>query len=233
MTSISQWHPTPVLLAWKTPRTEEPGGLQSMGSPRVGHDWATSVSLSCTGEGNGNPLQRSCLENPRDMGAWWAAVYGVAQSQTRLKRLSSSSISPRVLLNQHYFHWFHSFHLQESKWNICLHKNLYTSIYSSIIPGSQRWKQSWLSWGGSVVIRLQCRRRGFDPWVRKIPWSWKWQPTPVFLSGKSQWQRSLAGSSSWGSQKSWTQLNTETSQVTIHWWMDKANVYSCTVEFFW
>ena len=48
-------------------------------------------SLSCIGEGNGNPLQYSCLENPRDGGAWWAAVYGVAQSQTRLKRLSSSS----------------------------------------------------------------------------------------------------------------------------------------------
>ena len=48
-------------------------------------------SLSCTGEGNGNPLQCSCLENPRDGGAWWAAFYGVAQSRTRLKRLSSSS----------------------------------------------------------------------------------------------------------------------------------------------
>ena len=48
-------------------------------------------SLSCIGEGNGNPLQCSCLENPRDGGAWWAAVYGVAQSRTRLKRLSSSS----------------------------------------------------------------------------------------------------------------------------------------------
>ena len=48
-------------------------------------------SLSCIGEGNGNPLQCSCLENPRDGGAWWAAVYGVAQSRARLKRLSSSS----------------------------------------------------------------------------------------------------------------------------------------------
>ena len=45
-------------------------------------------SLSCTGEGNGNPLQYSCLENPRDDGTWWAAVYGIAQSRTRLKRLS-------------------------------------------------------------------------------------------------------------------------------------------------
>ena len=48
-------------------------------------------SLSCIGKGNGNPLQCSCLENPRNGGAWWAAIYGVAQSQTRLKRLSSSS----------------------------------------------------------------------------------------------------------------------------------------------
>ena len=53
-------------------------------------------SLSCIGEGNGNPLQCSCLENPRDRGAWWAAVYGVAQSRTRLKRLSSSSSSSSI-----------------------------------------------------------------------------------------------------------------------------------------
>ena len=64
-------------------------------SLRVGHDWATSrhFSLSCIGEGNGNPLQCSCLEYPRDGGAWWAAVYGVSQSRTGLKRRSSSSSS--------------------------------------------------------------------------------------------------------------------------------------------
>ena len=80
-------------LGWQIPWTEEPGGLQSMGSLGVGHGWATSLhfSLLCIGEGNGNPLQCSCLENPRDRGAWWAAVYGVTQSRTRLKRLSSSS----------------------------------------------------------------------------------------------------------------------------------------------
>ena len=50
-------------------------------------------TLSCSGEGNGNPLQCSCLENPRDEGAWWAAVYGITQSQTRLKQLSSGSSS--------------------------------------------------------------------------------------------------------------------------------------------
>ena len=66
-------------LAWKIPWTEEPGRLQSMASLRVGHDWVTErlhVSLSCIGEGNGNPLQCSCLENPRDSGVWWVAVYG-------------------------------------------------------------------------------------------------------------------------------------------------------------
>ena len=78
-------------LAWKIPWMEEPGRLQSM--LRFGHDWVTSLSLSLSyiGERNGNPLQWSCLENPRNGGAWWAAVYGVAQSQAQLKWLSSSS----------------------------------------------------------------------------------------------------------------------------------------------
>ena len=77
--------------AWKIPWTEEPGGLQSMGSQRVRHDWATSLSLflSCIGEGNGNPLQCSCLENPRDRGAWWLLSMGFARGRTRLKQLSS------------------------------------------------------------------------------------------------------------------------------------------------
>ena len=70
-------------LAWKIPWMEEPGLLQSMGSRRVGHNCATSLSLftflHC------NPLHCSCLENPRDGGAWWAAIYEVTQSRTRLK----------------------------------------------------------------------------------------------------------------------------------------------------
>ena len=78
-------------LAWKTPRTEEPGGLQSMGSLRVTERLHFHFSLSCIGEGNGNPLQYSCLENPRDRRACWAAIYGVTQNRTRLKWLSSSS----------------------------------------------------------------------------------------------------------------------------------------------
>ena len=86
-------------LAWKIPWTEEPGRLQSMGSQRVGHEWATSLSLFTFmhWRRNGTPLQCSCLENPRDGGAWWAAIYGVAQSRTQLKRLSSSSSSILIL----------------------------------------------------------------------------------------------------------------------------------------
>ena len=135
-------------LAWKIPWREEPGKLPSMGSQRVGHDWATFLSLftfmhlrrqwqptpvflpgksqgwgsllgcrlrgraesdtteqlsfhfslSCIGEGDGNPLQCSCLENPRDSRAWWAAIYGVTQSWTRLKWLSSRSIYSFLLV---------------------------------------------------------------------------------------------------------------------------------------
>ena len=85
-------------LAWKIPWTEEPSRLQSMGLLRVGttEKLHFHFSLSCIGEGNGNPLQCSCLENPRDGGAWWAAIFGVARSRTRLKRLSSSSSSKNL-----------------------------------------------------------------------------------------------------------------------------------------
>ena len=86
--------------AWKIAWMEEPGRLQSMGSLRVRHNGATSLSLSCIGEGNGNSLQCSCLKNPRDGGAWWAAVYGVAQSRTWLKWLSSSSSSSSNPINE-------------------------------------------------------------------------------------------------------------------------------------
>ena len=60
-------------------------------------------SFSCIGEGNGNPVQCSCLENPRDRGAWWAAVYGVTESQTRLKQRNSSSSS--IYQNRNPFQW--------------------------------------------------------------------------------------------------------------------------------
>ena len=82
-----QWHPTPVLLPGKSHGRRSLVGCSPWG--REESDTTERLhfhfSLSCTGEGNGNPLQRSCLENPRDGRAWWVAVYGVAQSRTRLK----------------------------------------------------------------------------------------------------------------------------------------------------
>ena len=80
-------------LAWKIPWMEEPGELRSMGSLRVRHAWRLHFhfSVSRIGEGNGHLLQCSCLENPRDGGAWWAAVYGVTQSQTQLSDLAAAA----------------------------------------------------------------------------------------------------------------------------------------------
>ena len=86
-------------LAWKIPWTESLVGCSPWGCEESDTtEWLHfHFSLSCIGEENGNPLQCSCLENPRDGGAWWAAVYGVAQSWTRLKRLSSSNSSSSIL----------------------------------------------------------------------------------------------------------------------------------------
>ena len=98
-----QWHPTPVLLpgishGWRSLVGCSPWGHEESDmTERLHFDF----SLSCIGEGNGNPLQCSCLENPRDGGVWWAAVYGVAQSQTRLKRLNSSKLSRGKPIGKH------------------------------------------------------------------------------------------------------------------------------------
>ena len=87
-----QWHPAPVLLPGNSHGRRSMVGCspwdpeQSDRTERLHFHF----SLSCIGEGNGNPLQCSCLENPRDEGAWWAALYGVSQRRTQLKRLSSS-----------------------------------------------------------------------------------------------------------------------------------------------
>ena len=98
-----QRHPTPVLLPGESHGWRSLVGCSPWGS------WGSHTterlhfhfSFSCTGEGNGNPLQCSCLENPRDGGAWWAAIYGVTQSRTRLKWLSSKDHS----LTRHWKEW--------------------------------------------------------------------------------------------------------------------------------
>ena len=95
-----RWHSTPVLLPGKSHGQRSLVGRSPWG--RWESDTTEQLhyhfSLSCIGEGNGNPLQCSCLENPRDGGDWWAAIYGVAQSRTQLKRLSSSSSSSGISL---------------------------------------------------------------------------------------------------------------------------------------
>ena len=94
-----KWQPTPVSFPGKSHRQRRLVSCSPWGHKELGTtEWLHfHFSLSCVGEGNGNPLQCSCLENPRDVGAWWAAIYGVAQSRTRLKQLSSSSSSTKAI----------------------------------------------------------------------------------------------------------------------------------------
>ena len=111
-----QWHPTPVLLPRESHGWSSLVGCSSWGREELDttEQLHFHFSLSCTGEGNGNPLQCSCLENSRDGGAWWAAVYGVTQSRTQLKRFSSSSSSssksllenpPQIFVQVYRFQW--------------------------------------------------------------------------------------------------------------------------------
>ena len=113
------WHPTPVLLPGRSHGRRSLVGCSPWG--RWGSDTTERLhfhfSLSCIGEGNGNPLQCSCLENPRDGGAWRTAVCGVAQSQTRLKRLSSSSVKDA-----------HSMHKTETEGE-CVHTHTHTHTH--------------------------------------------------------------------------------------------------------
>jgi len=122
-------------LAWKIPWTEEPGpwGREESYTTERLH---FHLSLSCIGEGNGNPLQCSCLENPRDGRAWRAAVYGVAQSRTRLKRLSSSSRWTRMFLSatSKYIMWlldtpkFSKYQSAQDKWKVSSYSDLWTGL---------------------------------------------------------------------------------------------------------
>ena len=113
-------------------------------------------SVSCIGEGNGNPLQCSCLENPRDSGAWWAAVYGVAQSRTRLKWLSSSSSS---MLSET---------SQTEKHKYCMLPFMYVCVSCSVVSDSLQPHGLYSPPGSSVCGILQTR---ILEWVT-IPFPW-------------------------------------------------------------
>ena len=146
-------------------------------------------SLSCIGEGNDNPLQCSCLENPRDGGAWWAAIYAVAQSQTRLKRLSSSSCR----------------------------RTTFFSVVNTVGGGGNGTPLQYSclenpmdggAWWAAVHGVAKSRTRPSDFTFTSLSlctfmhWRRKWQPTPVFLPGKSQGWGSLVGCHLWGRTES-------------------------------
>ena len=162
--------PHSITLAWQIPWTEESGRLQSIGSLRVGHDWVTSLSLSCIEEGNGNPLQCSCLENPRDRGAWWAAISGVTQSWTRLKWLSSSSQSSGFS-SSHIRMW--ELDHKESWppknwcfWTVVLEKTLESPLdCKEIQPVNPKGNQSWIFIGRTYAEA--------ETYWKDLCWSWK------------------------------------------------------------
>ena len=135
-----QWHPTPVLLPGKSHGQRSLVGCRPWG--REESDMTERLhfhfSLSCIGEGNGNPLQCSYLENPRDRGAWWAAIYWVAQSRTWLKWLRSSSSSSRV----------------RSK--VCLVKAM---VFPVVMHGCESWTLKKVEHRRIDAFELWCWRR--------------------------------------------------------------------------
>ena len=130
-----QWQPIPVLLPGKSH-----GRRSLVGCSPWGHEELDTTerlhfhfSVSCIGKGNGNPLQCSCLENPRDRGAWWAAVYGVAQSRTWLKQLRSSCSSRSMMKNQcPHFKYFILFNFTILYWFCHMSKLLLLSRFSHV-----------------------------------------------------------------------------------------------------
>ena len=154
-------------------------------------------SLSCIGEGNGNPLQCSCLESPRDRGAWWAAVSGAAQSRTRLKRLSSSRSSKGFPGGS----------------------EVKAFASNAGDPGSIPGSGSSPGRGNGNPLQYSCLENPMDrgAWkatvhgvvtsrTRLSDFTFtftqtqrrQWHPTPVLLPGKSHGWRSLVGCSPWG-----------------------------------
>ena len=119
--------------------------------------------------------------------AWSVAVHGVEKSQTWLSHWTDPC--------HHWFPWPWELMNSLSKWN-------QESDPNNPLNCMVLWWRLGLSWWRSdKESTCQCRRCGFDPWFRKIPWRRKWQPTPVFLPGEFQGQKSLAGYSPWRSQR--------------------------------
>ena len=179
-------------LAWEIPWTEEPGGLQSMSRKESDMtEWLHfHFSLACIGEGNGNPLQCSCLENPRDGGARWATVYGVTESWTWLMRLSSSSSSgslPPLWACVGIVFWTSCAcgvmcPALSSEWRAEV--LLLPSEFGHFIAGVRSPEWSLCLWQGDlcqregpplapVYLNVWAERSPF-PWPAGLWWSWSW-----------------------------------------------------------
>ena len=154
-----QWHPTPVLLPGKSRGQRSLEGCSPWG--RWGSDTTEQlhfhVSLSCIGEGNGNPLQCSCLENPRDWGALWVAVYGVAQSRTRLKWLRSSSMTLLRIRQQIQPLTVKDATTQGRRECIWVSKNPITRIYRA----RKRLREKELHWVSCVTLLHRASESSF------------------------------------------------------------------------
>ena len=151
MSRRRQWHPTPVLLPGKSHGQRSlvgcsPWGREELDTTERLH---FHFSLSCIGERNGNPLQCSCLENPRDGGASWADVYGVAQSRTRLKQLSTSSSNSSSSLIQRQYN-------EANKIFKMYSVELFFFLNKSILPGDKHTQKRNHHLG--LICNLPIRR---------------------------------------------------------------------------
>ena len=172
-----QWPPTPLLLSGKSHGQRSlvgcsPWGRKVLDTTERLH---FHFSLSCIGEGNGNPLQCSCLENPRDGGAWWAAVYGVAENQTWLKGLSSSS---SILL------FSRSWTARRSNQSILKEISPDISLEGMMLKLKLQYFDH-LMWRvdsvektlmlGGIGGRRRRGRQGWDGWMASLTqWTWVW-----------------------------------------------------------
>ena len=202
-------------LAWKIPWTEEPVGCSAWGrkESETTERLHFQFSLSCIGEGNGNTLPCSCLENPRDGEAWCAAIYGVAQSRTWLKRLSSSTSSFHLCLMNNYAYLILNIYTDgEGNGNplhySCLENSMDREAWWAtvhVVAKSWTW-QKWLSiftevlprWLSGKEFACQCRRCRYDPWPGRTLGKRK-ETHSTILPWKIPWTEDNGGLQSMGS----------------------------------
>ena len=206
-----QWQPTPVLLPGKSHGRRSLVGCSPWGRWELDTTERLHFhfSLSCIEEGNGNPLRCSCLENPRDRGAWWAVVYGVAQSLTWLKRLSSSSIPLHGLPR-----WRSG---KEFTWQCRRHKRCRFNSWDGKIPWRRRWQPTPLFLPGeshgqrSLVGYSSWGLTQLSDWVTKqcVCFNVALSIGPPPLPHCHRDQARLC----WGSCCSWREQNQETGPL--------------------